>query len=164
MVKIEQKVRIPANAEMPSKKPCGIRLSEGKSVTFVVVSHGIYAPVCGLLTASFFGTVLRAVHSFSVSWNGLPHCLQWVVGVCVNTASNSASSGRTDLRKYLHSALLVNRSQHWTVTVQWQAAVLFVVVGNIWNNQLFDPVFSPFLSAHDRFWPWQFPPFIQRWK
>ena len=40
---------------MPSKKPCGTRLSEGKSVTSVVVSPDTYAP----LLLSAYGELLR---------------------------------------------------------------------------------------------------------
>jgi len=55
MVKIEQRVLTPCHAEMPSKKPCGTRLSEGKSVTSVVVSPGTYAP----LLRSAYSELLR---------------------------------------------------------------------------------------------------------
>ena len=43
------------NTQMPSKKPCGTRLSDGKSVTSVVVSSGTYAPVL----RSAYGELLR---------------------------------------------------------------------------------------------------------
>ena len=45
----------PAGAEMHPEKPCAVRLSEGKSVTSVVVSPDTYAP----LLLSAYGELLR---------------------------------------------------------------------------------------------------------
>ena len=110
MVKIEQRVLTPCQCRNALKKALRHKAFRGQK-RYICCCFSRYlrtrAAVC-LRRASSAQRCEQYIRFPSVG-NGLPHCLQWVVGVCVNTASNPASSGRTDLRKYLHSALLVKQ-------------------------------------------------------
>ena len=129
---------------MPSKSLAAQGFPRAKALHLLLFFPVLTHPCCGLLTASFFGTALRAVHPFSVSWERLA-ALFAMSGRCLCEYGFQPCIFRQDRLSEIAAqcAVGIADTKHGAFAVQRQAAVFLVVVGAERSDQLFDPLLLP---------------------